>query len=421
MYCKLELKNNYVRILYIDPFANPNSMGGSQKSLLDIMTEMKNRGNEVILAMPGTGLLTSEAKNRGVITTKYFLPTILFTRISFGKRRYFNIFAAVYDVFILFLSSLSLYILIRNKKPDIVHANQMLISIAAGFACKLGKVPCVWHIRENPADHIPGFILKTYGVFGFLFADRVMVNSQYTANIFRKTALYKKIVVIPIGIENNSNHVVNKSLNSKDRYQKSNKVISIFGRIIPMKGHDILIKSLKILKEKQAKFELQIVAHINKNDRYYLYLLSLIKELNLKSKVQFCDFISDINPILNTSDIIVTSSIESETFGRTIIEAMAAGKPIVATRVGAHPELIEDGITGFLVEPNNPKQLSEKLKTLLDDKYLSEKMGQNGRVRYEKYYTLEQCCLNIENAYYQLIGTIPGQPSRSQSSRAPIA
>ena len=392
-----------MKILYVDPFAIPDSLGGSQKSLLDVMTEMKKCGHEVILAMPGEGLLSTDARNKGIVTTKFLLPTLASTRITIGTRRVFNIIAAIYNVFILFLSGYFLFRLIHKTKPSIAHSNQMLISIAAGFACKLAKVPCVWHIRENPANHISGFILKTYGVFGFLFADRVMVNSQYTANIFRKTALYKKIVVIPIGIENNSNHVVNKSLNSKDRYQKSNKVISIFGRIIPMKGHDILIKSLKILKEKQAKFELQIVAHINKNDRYYLYLLSLIKELNLKSKVQFCDFISDINPILNTSDIIVTSSIESETFGRTIIEAMAAGKPIVATRVGAHPELIEDGVNGFLVEPGDPVQLADRIELLFTNNELAKEMGKRGRERYEKYYTLGQYCNNIQDTYTNLL------------------
>ena len=378
-------------------------MGGSQKSLLDIMTEMKNRGNEVILAMPGNGLLTSAAKDRGVITTNFFLPTILFTRISLGKRRFFNIFAAVYDVLILFLSGLSLYILIRKKKPDIVHANQMLISIAAGFACKLGKVPCVWHIRENPADHIPGTVIKTFGIFGAILSDRIMVNSQYTANIFRNTSLYDKIVVVPIGIENTDNHIINGSEDSKEKDSRSTKVISIFGRIIPMKGHEILIESIKILKEKQLVYKLQILGHFDKNDPYYLSLLSSIEDLGLTSEVKFCGFKSDIGPILYSSDIIVSSSIESETFGRTIIEAMAARKPVVATRVGAHPEIIEDGVTGFLVEPGNPVQLADRIELLFINKEFAMEMGQHGRERYEKYYTLDQYCKNIEDTYTRLI------------------
>ena len=392
-----------MRILYIDPSSNPNHMGGSQKSLLDIMTEMKNRGNEVLLAMPGNGLLTSAAKNRRVITTNFFLPAILFTRISFGNRRFFNIFAAVYDVLILFLSGLSLYILIRKKKPDIVHANQMLISIAAGFACKLGKVPCVWHIRENPADHIPGTVIKTFGIFGTLLSDRIMVNSQYTANIFRNTSLYKKIVVVPIGIENNSNHAVNESLNSKDEHLKSTKVISIFGRIIPMKGHEILIKSLKILKEKQLDCKLLVWGHFNENDPYYLSLLSLIEEFGLLSDVKFCGFKSGISPIFNVSDIIVSASTESESFGRTIIEAMAARKPVVATRVGAHPEIIQDDVTGFLVESGNPEQLADRIGLLLTNKELANEMGERGRERFEKCYTLDKYCKNIEDNYTWLL------------------
>jgi glycosyltransferase involved in cell wall biosynthesis len=388
-----------MKILYIDPFSVPNSMGGSQKSLLDIMIGMKDFGHEVILGNPGEGLLNIEAKKRDLTAINFFLPNIIDTRITLGTRRIFNIFAAIYDVCILFLSGFSIFLLIRKYKPDIVHANQILVSIAAGFACKLGEIPCVWHIRENPADHISGYVIKIFGILGFLFSDRIMVNSQYTANTFRNTSLQNKIVVIPIGIENTTDQRMNKSANSKEKDFNSTKVISIFGRITPRKGHKVLIRTLKILKRKQLKYDLLIFGHINENDPYYLSLLSLIDELGLIPNIRFCGFKTAISPILSTSDIIVAPSIESETFGRTIIEAMAAGKPVVATRVGAHPEIIEDGVTGFLVEPNNSKELADRIEKILLDQDLAKSIGERGRERYEEFFTLERYCKNIENIY----------------------
>jgi len=71
-----------MKILYIDPFAFPDLLGGSQKSLLDIMTEMKKRGNDAVLAMPGEGLLFTEAGKRGILTTKFVLPTMVGTRVT---------------------------------------------------------------------------------------------------------------------------------------------------------------------------------------------------------------------------------------------------------------------------------------------------------------------------------------------------
>jgi glycosyltransferase involved in cell wall biosynthesis len=398
IYCKLDLKIN-MKILYIDPFIILDSMGGSQKSLLDIMTEMKTQGHEVLLGTPGAGLLKVEAKNRYIGVIKFFLPDFIDTRITIGTRRIFNIFAAAYDMFILFLSSFSLFFLVQKNKPDIVHANQMLISIAVGIACKLAKIPCVWHIRENPADHISGFVLKVFGLFGFLFSDQIMVNSRYTANTFGNTLLYNKIVVVPIGIENITDHRINECENLRDKKNKFAKIISIFGRIVPRKGHRVLIKSLKIIKEKFQDFELLILGNFDENDSYYLSLLSLIEELELVSNIKFCGFKSDINTILNISDIVVAPSIEPETFGRTLIEAMGARKPIVATLIGAHPEIIEDGITGFLVEPNNPELLADKIEKLLMNNEYAKEMGQRGGERYEKYYTLEKYGKNIVEVY----------------------
>ena len=385
-----------MRILYIDLSSNPNSMGGAQKSLLNIMTEMKKRGNEAILAIPKDGLLVSKAQNEGIRTLRFALPATINTRIRFGQKRYFNIFAAIYDVFILLLSGFSLFVLTNRIKPDIVHANQMLVSIAAGIASKLAKVPCIWHIRENPAAHISKTVIKIFGVFGFLLSDQVIVNSKFTADIFRNTSLLNKIVVVPIGVENTTDNLIQND-------SRSTNVISIIGRIIPMKGHEILIKSLNIINQKHVDFELQIVGYFNPIDPYYLSLVSLIEEFELTSKVKFCGFKSSISPILNSSDIIVSSSTESESFGRTIIEAMAARKPVVASRIGAHPEIIEDGITGFLVEPGNPEQLADRIELLLMNKKFAMEMGQHGRERYEKCYTLDQYCKDIEDTYRRLI------------------
>ena len=122
-----------MKILYIDP-SKLDYMGGSHKSLLSIMTEMTSRGNDVILGTPGICLLSSEAQKEGINFFPFILPKLLETRITWRGRRFFNLFAAAFDVFIIILSGLSIFRLIRKLKPDIVHSNQMLISIAVLFS-----------------------------------------------------------------------------------------------------------------------------------------------------------------------------------------------------------------------------------------------------------------------------------------------
>ena len=392
-----------MKLLYIDQIIVKDYMGGSHKSLLSILAGMKNRGHQIILATPGNGVLDSTARDVGVQVTQYMLPGLIETRVTLLGKIFFNIFAALYDSLMLLIASLSLLKLILKIKPDVVHANQMLISISTGLACTLAGIPCIWHIRENPSPYVPGIIKKVYGLLGYLLSDKILVNSQYTADIFQNTSMCKKIAVVPIGIENTTDYSINKSVNSKDNRLKSTKIISIFGRVIPMKGHKVLIKAINILKEKHLDLELQIMGHFDENDQYYLSLRSLIVELGLTSYIKFCGFKSVIGPIFYSSDIIVSSSIESESFGRTIIEAMAAGKPVVTTRVGAHSELVEDGVTGYLVEPGNPEQLADRIEKLLNNDEFANQMGKLGRRRYEKYFTLKKYMDRLENLYQNLL------------------
>jgi glycosyltransferase involved in cell wall biosynthesis len=392
-----------MKILYVDPFIMPDSMGGSQKSLLDIMLVMQDKGNEVILANPGEGMLTVKSRQLCIKSEQFFLPALIDTRITLGSQRIFNIFAAIYNTIILLLSGFSLLYLIRKKRPDVVHSNQMLVSIAVGFACKLGRVPCFWHIRENPAEHVPTSVIKIYALIGSFLSDQIIVNSKFTANIFRNTSAFKKIIEIPIGIDYKFDRNADKNLTLEKSTTKLLKKISIFGRIIPMKGHKVLIRSLKILKSRQLDFKLLILGHYDNKDKYYVSLLSLIENLDLKSNIEFHGFCPDIKPYLISSDLIVSASIESETFGRTILEAMAAGKPVIATKVGAHLEIIEDGVNGILVEPDDPVQLADSIEKILHYPKNAKILGEKGRQRYEKFFTLEMSCVKIENTYRRFL------------------
>ncbi len=391
-----------MKIIYIDPFVIPEMMGGSQKSLLDIMVEMKRRGHESILATPGNGLLALEAKKRGILTVCFFLPPLVDTRAKVFNWSVFNIFAAIYDFFAFVITSLSLLKVVIKNKPAIVHSNQMTISIAAGIAAKLANIPCLWHIRENPSPRVPKFILKTFGFFAKLLSNKVVVNSNYTANLFRNTQMFRKIVVIPIGIQFSEYPDTKKPLQEKNKLEQQLKTISIIGRVIPMKGHDTLITASSYLNQNNHDFKLLIQGHFDQHDPYYLSLISAINKLNLGGKIHFLGFNKNINSTLFASDIIVSCSREPETFGRTLIEAMAAGKPIIATDLGAHLEIIENNINGFLVEPDNPEQLAEKLEIILNNSETAKELGNNGNRIYRSKFTLKKYCSRLEDIYFEL-------------------
>ena len=98
---------------------------------------------------------------------------------------------------------------------------------------------------------------------------------------------------------------------------------------------------------------------------------------------------ADLPRLLRTSDIVVFPTVAEEALGRTAVEAMAVGRPVVASRIGGLPSTILDGATGLLFEPGNVSDLAGKLHRLLDEPVLREQLGVNGRRRFEMEYTWE--------------------------------
>ena len=151
-----------MKILYVDPFTIPGSMGGSHKSLLDIMGEMKKRGNDVIFASSTFGNLIIEAEKLNIKCILFKMPRFKSTRIVILRRSFYNYFSLI-QIFISFLiATYSLWRIIHTVKPTIVHSNERLMAIPVGFASTLAKIPSVAHVRWMPSDKASQFVINLY-------------------------------------------------------------------------------------------------------------------------------------------------------------------------------------------------------------------------------------------------------------------
>jgi len=127
----------------------------------------------------------------------------------------------------------------------------------------------------------------------------------------------------------------------------------------------------------------------------------LSRELGLE-RIAWCGFHERIQEVFSAIDLLVLSS-EEEAFPRVIIEAMAARKPVVATAVGGVLEQVVDSETGFLVPPKSPSDLAQAITRVLKDPELAEAMGQAGRQRVEKYFSIDQYVDDVEEVYMELL------------------
>jgi glycosyltransferase involved in cell wall biosynthesis len=164
----------------------------------------------------------------------------------------------------------------------------------------------------------------------------------------------------------------------------------------PKKGLSVLLKAMEVLKRRHGMPPCRLVIVGDGPAREELELLR--DRLGLASWIVFVGTRRDIPQVLRSLDIFVLPSLY-EGFGIAILEAMAVGKPVIATRVGGIPEFVIPGETGVLIEPGNADMLADAIESLLRDSDQARRMGAKGRVRAQEHYDIVDIVRQHEQVY----------------------
>jgi glycosyltransferase involved in cell wall biosynthesis len=218
-------------------------------------------------------------------------------------------------------------------------------------------------------------------------ADKIIAVSKYTAHsVIKEYSIPRsKIEIIPDAVDINKFNPRIKGYEIRDRLNMQSAPIVLFvGRLDVNKGIQHLIKAFSKIIRDIPDAKLVIVGEGPLKN----YILSLINKFNIRESVMLIGRVSeeDLPKFYAASDLVVLPSL-MEGFGIVLLEAMASGKPCVATRVGGTDEVIINGETGLLVPPADSYSLCQAMNALLTDKYLSQKFGIAGRERAEKNFT----------------------------------
>jgi glycosyltransferase involved in cell wall biosynthesis len=183
----------------------------------------------------------------------------------------------------------------------------------------------------------------------------------------------------------------------------STLAIGLVGQVLQYKGHEEFIRAAAIVARHSSATRFFVVGDDTLSDdkQFLPRLHHLVEQEGLHEKVSFIGFRSDIPQVLAGLDIVVAPS-HTEALGRVIIEALASRRPVVASRVGGIPEVVEDGITGFLVPPKSHLILANRLVTLCQNPSLRAAMGQQGPEsvrRFDAYQHVQ----HFQNLYFDIL------------------
>jgi len=171
-------------------------------------------------------------------------------------------------------------------------------------------------------------------------------------------------------------------------------LIGAVGNLYPVKGHTYLLKAMAIVKEKYPHAMLVIAGRGEILDQ----LREEASGLGIKEKVVFLGFSEKIPAFLQGLDIFALPSL-SEGLPLSVLEAMAAGKPVIATNVGGISEVLNDGYAELLVPPRNPDVLAEKILLLLRNPELANRLRELGRMKVEKEFSLNSMMEKYQELY----------------------
>jgi glycosyltransferase involved in cell wall biosynthesis len=190
-------------------------------------------------------------------------------------------------------------------------------------------------------------------------------------------------------------------------------VLGIVAHILPHKGYDDLVQALPLIQEKYPQVKCLIVGRAPRGG-YLGKLLERAERLTVRDRLIMVGFQEDVVPFLHAMDVFVLPS-RTEGLPITILEAMAAGKPVVATAVGGIPEVVRDRETGLLVPPMEPSRLAEALMHLLEAPALAKSMGAVGRKQVETLFTMEQEARQTALVYGRVLAPRSSHPLRVET------
>ncbi|MEO0235321.1 MAG: glycosyltransferase [candidate division WOR-3 bacterium] len=271
---------------------------------------------------------------------------------------------------------------IRSCDPDILHAHFAssygLLGALSGFH---PYVVSVWgaDVYNFPRN---SFLNREVIKFILMQSDVITSTSKVMAIETRKYTK-KQIHVVPFGVDTS----IFKPTNVCSIFREDEIVIGTIKALEKKYGIDVLIKAFHILKTRLGNYPLKLL--IVGGGSQESELKNLVRVLGLERDVVFTGKVrhSEVARYHNMITIFAALSIdESESFGVAVVEAMACGRPVVVSRVGGLPEVVEDGVTGFVVPPMNPEAAASALQNLITNPELRKKMGLKALERVKSFY-----------------------------------
>ena len=330
-------------------------LGGGEHSFIDLLCHLPDTW-QVLAAVPDEGELTRRLKQKGLKTFTLPLPPI----------RSWKLFRALQGL----EAHSRLY---KSLRPDIIYANGSRAALYGGMIGRIFGIPVVWHCRIAETDpYLDPLLIR--------LSSKIVANSQATAARFA-TPFQKRIKVVYNGID--IHWLRQDNLQKPELIKDEWKVILNVARVSKSKRHDLVLSAFEEVAGANPRSHLVFLGAKDQwEPDWWEYLMIKSRESSFSDRIHWVGYVEDVRPWYRAAHMMVLTS-ENESFGRVIVEAMACGVPVIATRSGGIPEIIRHQQDGLLVTPGNVKELQAAFSILLRDQAFRDRYAKSAQKRAE--------------------------------------
>jgi glycosyltransferase involved in cell wall biosynthesis len=340
-------------------------LGGGEQSFYDLISNLPEIWN-VLAIVPEEGELATRLRKNGIDTEIALLPSIrpwfLFKILS-SLKRLFNLF--------------------RRYCPALVYVNGPRAAFYGGIIGRILEIPVIWHCRIVERDiYLDPLLCR--------LSTLIIANSQATAKRFNPH-FKSKVKTVYNGID--SVWLQDETVQKPNLIQPDWKVMLVAARISKSKRHDLALSAFEKIAISNPKLHLVCVGAKDRLDPgLHDYLIMKAGQSQFSDRIHWIGQADDMRPWYKSADILLFPA-ENEAFGRVLVEAMACGVPVVATRSGGVPEIVRDGIDGILVSPGNVDELFLAALRILENESFRIQLSEAAKKRAESF----SLKLHIEN------------------------
>jgi glycosyltransferase involved in cell wall biosynthesis len=353
-------------------------LGGGGKSLLGLLSHLPETGWKTHVVVPGEGQFTDEL-------AKLSIPHTIYPFKQIGWRQPFESLS----------TTLWWNKLFRHIRPSLIHANGFELSRSFSVAAAMSGIPYITHVRFPVEPDGARWTLRNLPKpAAFIFNSHAMMDSLWP-NLSMLAPRSKAYVA--------HNAVDLENFAPAPWPDSPTLRIGIVANFAPFKRHEDFLRMAAEMISKRQDLEFWIVGEDTQGTGRRAALEQLARELEVDSYVRFLGHRSDIPDIMRQLHLLVVPS-QFEPFGRVVIEAMACGRPVIGSRDGGIPEIIEEGKTGYLIELGDWKGFARAALDLLADREKWTSMSQHASAAARNRFSIASHVTQIIGIYREILG-----------------